>query len=194
MGPKITIDSATLMNKGLEVIEAHWLFGAPASQIDVIVHPQSIVHSIVELTRRIDDRADGHHRHAPARFSTRSRIPIDGTPRCRFSISRRAGRSSSTSRPGTISRVCGSPIARSRPSAACPIVLNAANEVAVASFLEGRLGFTAIPRVIAETMDAHVPAPADTLGMRYVEIDRWARESPRPVDTARSESESAGID
>ena len=146
MGPKITIDSATLMNKGLEVIEAHWLFGAPASQIDVVVHPQSIVHSMVELT-------DGSM--IAQMGTTDMRLPIQyafSYPRSlggAGAVSRSdavPGRSSFTSRRGTIFRVSGWPIARSKPSGACPIVLNAANEVAVAAFLEGRLGFPGIPR------------------------------------------------
>ena len=86
MGRKITIDSATLMNKGLEVIEAHWLFGVPADQIDVVIHPQSIVHSMVELHRRLGDRAARRHRHAaadPVRVLVSGAL---GRRRCRRSI------------------------------------------------------------------------------------------------------------
>ena len=91
MGRKITIDSATLMNKGLEVIEAHWLFDVPADRIDVVVHPQSIVHSMVELMRRLDDRAARRHRHAaadPVRVLLSRTV---GRARCRRSISRARG-------------------------------------------------------------------------------------------------------
>ena len=173
MGPKITIDSATLMNKGLEVIEAHWLFGASAAQIDVVVHPQSIVHSLVELTDgsmiaqigttdmrlpiqyafSYPDRWDAA---VPALDLTRAAALEFHAPAWDdFPCLRLAYRALEAER-------------------SLPVVLNAANEVAVASFLEGRLGFTAIARVIAETMDAHVPSPTDTLDA-VRRIDRWAR-------------------
>jgi 1-deoxy-D-xylulose-5-phosphate reductoisomerase len=174
MGPKITIDSATLMNKGLEVIEAHWLFGASAAQIDVVVHPQSIVHSLVELKDgsliaqmgTTDMRLPIQYAFSyPDRWE--APVPYLDLTRCGtlefyapawedFPCLRLAYRALEAER-------------------SLPVVLNAANEVAVASFLEGRLGFTAIPQVIAQTMDAHVAAPVDTLeGVRR--IDRWAHE------------------
>jgi 1-deoxy-D-xylulose-5-phosphate reductoisomerase len=174
MGPKITIDSATLMNKGLEVIEAHWLFGAAAAQIDVVVHPQSIVHSLVELKDgsiiaqlgTTDMRLPIQYAFAyPERWE--APVPFLDLARCGplefhapawedFPCLRLAYRALEAER-------------------SLPVVLNAANEVAVASFLDGRLGFTAIARVIAQTMDAHVAAPTDTLeGVR--QIDRWAHD------------------
>ncbi len=173
MGPKITIDSATLMNKGLEVIEAHWLFGVPSSQIEVLVHPQSIVHSMAELKDgsiiaqmgitdmrlpiqyafAYPDRWD-----APVPFLDLTRQPAleflepawDDFPCLRL-----AYRALDAER-------------------SLPIVLNAANEVAVSSFLQGRLGFTDIPQVIARAMDAHVPEPAVTLA-EVRRVDAWAR-------------------
>jgi 1-deoxy-D-xylulose-5-phosphate reductoisomerase len=174
MGPKITIDSATLMNKGLEVIEAHWLFGAAASQIEVVVHPQSIVHSVVELI-------DGSM--IAQMGTTDMRLPIQYA----FSYPERWSAPVpflDLTRAGTLEfhapawenfpclRLAYRALEAER---SLPIVLNAANEVAVASFLRGRLGFTAIPRVIAETMDAHVAAPTDTLDA-VRRIDRWAHE------------------
>jgi 1-deoxy-D-xylulose-5-phosphate reductoisomerase len=182
MGPKITIDSATLMNKGLEVIEAHWLFGAAASQIDVVVHPQSIVHSLVELKDgsviaqmgitdmrlpiqyafSYPDRWD-----APVPFldlTQTSSLEFHPPAWEDFPCLRLAYRALEAER-------------------SLPVVLNAANEIAVAFFLMGRLGFNAIARVIAETMDAHVPAPTDTLdGVR--KIDHWAREFATGLVTA----------
>jgi 1-deoxy-D-xylulose-5-phosphate reductoisomerase len=174
MGPKITIDSATLMNKGLEVIEAHWLFGAAASQIDVVVHPQSIVHSLVELR-------DGSL--IAQMGTTDMRLPIQYA----FSYPDRWEAPVpflDLARSGTLEfhapawedfpclRLAYRALEAER---SLPVVLNAANEVAVGSFLKGRLGFTAIPRVIAATMDAHVAAPVDTLdGVRR--IDRWAHD------------------
>jgi 1-deoxy-D-xylulose-5-phosphate reductoisomerase len=174
MGPKITIDSATLMNKGLEVIEAHWLFGASAAQIDVVVHPQSIVHSLVELKDgsliaqmgTTDMRLPIQYAFSyPERWE--APVPFLDLARCGtlefqapawddFPCLRLAYRALEAER-------------------SLPIVLNAANEVAVASFLEGRLGFTTIPVVIAQTMDAHDAAATDTLES-VRRIDRWARE------------------
>jgi len=174
MGQKITIDSATLMNKGLEVIEAHWLFGVPASQIDVVVHPQSIVHSMVELK-------DGS---VIAQMGiTDMRLPIQYA----FSYPRR------WDAPVPFLDLTGmGPLEFHEPAwddfpcldlayraldadRSLPIVLNAANEVAVASFLQGRLAFTAIPELIARTMDAHRAGPAGTLA-EVRRIDAWARE------------------
>jgi 1-deoxy-D-xylulose-5-phosphate reductoisomerase len=174
MGPKITIDSATLMNKGLEVIEAHWLFGASASQIGVVVHPQSIVHSIVELT-------DGSM--IAQMGTTDMRLPIQyafsypdrwDAP-VPFLDLVRAGRLE-FQEPAWDDFPCLRLAYRAlEAERSLPIVLNAANEVAVAAFLRGQLGFTAIPRIIADTMDAHVPAATETLAA-IRRIDSWAHE------------------
>ncbi|MGE0041773.1 MAG: 1-deoxy-D-xylulose-5-phosphate reductoisomerase [Vicinamibacterales bacterium] len=173
MGPKITIDSATLMNKGLEVIEAHWLFGVPASAIDVVVHPQSIVHSLVELK-------DGSM--IAQMGITDMRLPIQYA----FSYPARwdapvpfldlttAG-SLEFHEPAWDDFPCLTLAYRAlEAERSLPIVLNAANEVAVAAFLDGRLAFTAIPQVIQAAMDAHQPAPADTLEA-VRRVDDWAR-------------------
>ena len=174
MGAKITIDSATLMNKGLEVIEAHWLFGMPASAIDVVVHPQSIVHSMVELRDGsvlaqmgiTDMRLPIQYAFsyperwdAPVPFLDLTRVgPLEFQPPAwdDFPCLRLAYRALDSDR-------------------SLPVVLNAANEEAVAAFLDGRLGFNAIPDVIAEAMDAHVPAPVTTLA-DVRGIDRWTRQ------------------
>ena len=173
MAPKNTIDSATLMNKGLEVIEAHWLFGMPAARIEVVVHPQSIVHSMVELKDgsiiaqmgitdmrlpiqyafAYPDRWD-----APVPFldlTKQQALEFHEPAWDDFPCLRLAYRALEAER-------------------SLPIVLNAANEVAVSSFLEGRLGFTHIPQVIAQAMDAHSPEPAATLA-DVRRVDAWAR-------------------
>src|SRR5262249_28762436 len=157
-----TIDSATLMNKGLEVIEAHWLFGVGADRIDVLVHPQSVVHSLVELT-------DGS---TIAQLGvTDMRLPIQYA----FSYPDRwdgALPSLDLARVGQLD--FAPPDAASFPCLALayraleaerslPVVLNAANEVAVQLFLDGRIGFPAIPRMIEQTMAAHVPDTVGTL-------------------------------
>jgi 1-deoxy-D-xylulose-5-phosphate reductoisomerase len=178
MGRKITIDSATLMNKGLEVIEAHWLFGVSADQIDVVIHPQSIVHSLVELIDGsiiaqlgiTDMRLPIQYACSyPERWEARSlptldlmearRLEFHAPARDRFPCLDLAYRALRTG--GTL-----------------PVVLNAANEVAVERFLDGNLGFTAIPRVIKETMDAHEVSDVTTLEV-VRRVDRWSRECAR---------------
>jgi 1-deoxy-D-xylulose-5-phosphate reductoisomerase len=177
MGPKITIDSATLMNKGLEVIEARWLFDIDPSQIDVVVHPQSIVHSLVEFV-------DGS---LLAQLGvTDMRLPIQYA----FSYPERWG---APLPPLDLTR-CG-PLEFERPDmdrfpclalafralagdAGLPIVLNAANEVAVAAFLNGRISFPAIPEVIRECMDAYeaeIGRPITTLSDVRA-VDAFARQ------------------
>jgi 1-deoxy-D-xylulose-5-phosphate reductoisomerase len=173
MGRKITIDSATLMNKGLEVIEAHWLFGVPADRIDVVVHPQSIVHSMVELT-------DGS---TIAQLGvTDMRLPIQYA----FSYPERW---SAPLPPLDLTRAAPLEFmapdldrfpclrlayAALRAGGTAMVALNTANEVAVDAFLAGRLIFPAIARVIDGTLTAHDVQPADTLEA-VREADRWAR-------------------
>jgi len=173
MGPKITIDSATLMNKGLEVIEAHWLFGVPASAIDVVVHPQSIVHSLVEFT-------DGSM--LAQLGTTDMRLPIQyafsyperwATPVPHLDLAR-AG-TLEFQPPAWDEFPCLRLAFRALDAdRSLPIVLNAANEVAVAAFLEGRLRFPAISDVIGAAMDAHTASPVDTLAAVRA-VDAWAR-------------------
>jgi 1-deoxy-D-xylulose-5-phosphate reductoisomerase len=174
MGRKITIDSATLMNKGLEVIEAHWLFGARADQIEVLIHPQSVVHSMVEFS-------DGS---IIAQLGvTDMRLPIQYA----FSYPERwaaplppldlatAGRLDFDV-PDTKAFPClGLAYRALEAERSLPVVLNAANEVVVARFLEGRLAFPSIAHVIEDTMNAHVPAEVTSLAS-VRNVDRWARE------------------
>ncbi len=173
MGQKITIDSATLMNKGLEVIEAHWLFGMPPDRIDVIVHPQSIVHSMVEL-------ADGS---LIAQMGvTDMRLPIQyafswperwASPVPSLDLAR-LGALEFHEPAGDDFPCLGLAYRSLRAERSLPIVLNAANEVAVAAFLDGRLGFNGIADLIGATMDAHAPGPAESL-TDIRRIDSWAR-------------------
>jgi len=174
MGRKITIDSATLMNKGLEVIEAHWLFGAAASQIDVVIHPQSVVHSIVELVDGsfiaqlgiTDMRLPIQYAFSyPERWSTTlPSLDLVGAGRLEFE------------RPDTAAfpclRLAYEALAAER---SLPVVLNAANEVAVARFLEGQISFLDIPAVIEATMEAHHPVELHALA-EVRSVDTWARE------------------
>jgi 1-deoxy-D-xylulose-5-phosphate reductoisomerase len=179
MGRKITIDSATLMNKGLEVIEAHWLFGVSAAQIDVVIHPQSVVHSMVELT-------DGS---IIAQLGvTDMRLPIQyafsypdrwSGPLPRLDLAR-AGRLDFEA-PDTDVFPCLRLAYRALDAApVLPVVLNAANEVAVGLFLDGKLGFSAIASVIEQTMTAHRPAEVGTLAAVRA-VDQSAREHAREI-------------
>jgi 1-deoxy-D-xylulose-5-phosphate reductoisomerase len=173
MGRKITIDSATLMNKGLEVIEAHWLFGVDADRIDVLIHPQSIVHSMVELR-------DGS---LIAQLGvTDMRLPIQYA----FSYPERwdaplpfldllSSGPLEFARPDGARFPClGLAYAALREGGTLPVVLNAANEVAVEAFLSGHLSFTGIPTVIERAMAAHRTEGDASLPV-VREVDRWAR-------------------
>ncbi len=182
MGRKITIDSATLMNKGLEVIEAHWLFGVRADQIEVVVHPQSVVHSMVELIDGsiiaqlgvTDMRLPIQYAFSyPGRWAA-ALPPLDlvGAGRLDFDP------------PDTDAFPCLGLAYRALEAArSLPVVLNAANEIAVARFLDGRLAFAAIPEVIERTMEAHQTAEVSTLAAVRA-VDRMgarvcARDCPR---------------
>ena len=179
MGRKITIDSATLMNKGLEVIEAHWLFDVRGDQIDVVIHPQSVVHSMVELT-------DGS---IIAQLGvTDMRLPIQyafshpdrwAGPLPPLDLAR--VRRLDFEVPDTDAFPCLRLAYRAlEAERSLPVVLNAANEIAVALFLDGKLGFTSIAGVIDRTMGAHQPAEVGTLAAVRA-VDHWAREHAREI-------------
>ncbi len=179
MGRKITIDSATLMNKGLEVIEAYWLFDVPPDAIEVLIHPQSIVHSLVELNDGsmiaqlgvTDMRLPIQYACSyPERWD--ARLPsLDLT---------RAGRLDFHAPAHDRFPCLGLAYRALREGGTLPVVLNAANEVAVESFLEGKLGFTAIPQVIEKTMNAHEVERVSTLEV-VRRVDGWARLRAREM-------------
>ncbi len=177
MGPKITIDSATLMNKGLEVIEARWLFDVGPERIVVLVHPQSIVHSMVELVDGsiiaqlgvTDMRLPIQYAFSyPARWNAPT-PPLDLV---------RAGRLDFAA-PDTARFPCLALAFRALAGdAGLPIVLNAVNEVAVSAFLDRRIAFPAIAALIGQAMDAYEhdgPKPVRELGDVRA-IDHWARD------------------
>ena len=185
MGPKITIDSATLFNKGLEMIEAHWLFGVEMKRVEVVIHPQSIVHSMVEF-------ADGStlaqlsysdmcfpiqyavtwpfrvpNTLPPLDFSKLSKLEFF-TPRYdefpALNLARRAGETGGT----------------------LPAVMNAANEVAVAAFLDRRLSFPRIWQIVEEVMNRHASVAHPDLDA-ILRADQWARgEAQRCVNSLKS--------
>jgi 1-deoxy-D-xylulose-5-phosphate reductoisomerase len=156
MGGKITIDSATLMNKGLEVIEAHHLFGTPYDQIEVVVHPQSIIHSMIQLC---DGATLAHLGYPDMRvpisyalhYPDRVEVPL---PAVDF-----AALGSLTFEAPDLATFPALRLAREAGIAGgtAPCTLNAANEVAVHAFLAGRLSFTAIAEVIEETLSELAP-------------------------------------
>ncbi|HTD46249.1 MAG TPA: 1-deoxy-D-xylulose-5-phosphate reductoisomerase [bacterium] len=175
MGPKVTIDSATLMNKGLEVIEAHWLFGIAPEAIEVVVHPQSIVHSLVEF---VDGSLLGQL------GPTDMRVPVQyaltyperhPSPVMRLDI--RTMTALSFEAPDLVRFPC---LALAREAlqrgGTAPAVLNAANEVAVRLFLEQRIGFPDIARLVRRVLDSHRLVPASSLDA-VLGADREAREA-----------------
>lgn len=175
MGAKITIDSATLMNKALELIEAYWLYGLPMSQIDVLVHPQSIVHSLVEYI-------DGNQ--IAQLGPTDMRLPIQYALGYPERLEGRALPRLNLAQVGTLTfeepdRVTFPSLDFARwateVGGTMPAVLNAANEVAVSRFLADQIPFDAIFRLVEGVMKQHDPAPATELGA-ILAADGWARQ------------------
>ena len=182
MGAKISVDSATMMNKGLELIEAHYLFGLPSERIDILVHPQSVVHSMVEFV-------DGS---VLAQLGTADmRIPIAyalawpermATPAQKLDLAAIARLEFEAP---DFDRFPALRLAREalEEGGAAPVVLNAANEIAVAGFLAGRLGFADIARVVHEALmanDYDMPLSISDV----MEIDRVTRERAETMLTA----------
>jgi len=177
MGPKITIDSATLFNKGLEMIEAHWLFGVEMKRVEVVIHPQSIVHSMVEFA---DGSTLAQLSHSNMRFPIQYAVtwpdrlpnslpPLDFSKLAKLeffspryddfpalNLARRAGETGGT----------------------LPAVMNAANEIAVAAFLDRQVRFPDIWQIVEEVMNQHKPVAHADLDA-ILEADHWARAQAR---------------
>jgi len=179
MGPKITVDSSTLMNKGLEVIEAHELFGVGFDRIEVVVHPQSVVHSMVEFT----DGATIAQLSLPD-----MRLPIGYALAWPDRVTTPFGRIDwaelrrlDFEEPDLASFPClGLAYAAGRMGETAPAWLNAANEIAVAAFLEGLIPWLAIADVLKATLDRHDGAIAESAGA-VIDADRRARHEARRV-------------
>ncbi len=174
MGPKISVDSATMMNKGLELIEARWLFGLESARLDVIVHPQSIIHALIEFV-------DGTFL---AQMSVPDmRLPIAQALSHPERITNQVPGldlahigNLTFEEPDTVRFPCLVHAKKAlRAEGIAPAVLNAANEMAVTSFLDGGAGFMDIPAIVGETLEAHTEKSADDLDS-VIEADRWARE------------------
>ncbi|HEX8987805.1 MAG TPA: 1-deoxy-D-xylulose-5-phosphate reductoisomerase [Rhodocyclaceae bacterium] len=162
MGRKISVDSATMMNKGLEVIEAHWLFGAAPERIDVVIHPQSVIHSLVEYADgSVLAQLGNPDMRTPIAHALAypERIDSGVAPLDLFQVARL-----DFERPDLTRFPCLKLAYRALEAGGnAPAVLNAANEVAVAAFLEGNLPYLRIPEVIAAALDAVPPAAAGDL-------------------------------
>jgi 1-deoxy-D-xylulose-5-phosphate reductoisomerase len=174
MGPKVTVDSSNLLNKGLEVIEAHWLFHFPYDAIGVVIHPQSIVHSIVRLR---DGSLVAHLGPADMRLPLMSALYYPEIRECPWS----------TLGLGDFGRLDFAPIGRgdypafslalaaAERGGTAPAVLNAADEVAVESFLAGRIGFLSIVSWIEEALGAHTAGAVGSID-DVLAADRWTRD------------------
>jgi len=183
MGRKISVDSATLMNKGLEVIEARWLFGLPGDRIDVVLHPQSSVHSMVEMTDGSvmaqvgvpDMRAPIQYALAwPDRFPGPV-APFDFTAHRRLDFE-----------PVDRKRYPSLDLAYAALAAGgtAPAALNAANEVAVQAFLDGRIGFLDIPRLVGAVLEHHEARPLEAFD-DVVQADLAARRQAEEMLTMK---------
>jgi 1-deoxy-D-xylulose-5-phosphate reductoisomerase len=175
MGAKISVDSATLMNKGLELIEAHYLFGLPSNRIDIVIHPQSVVHSMVEfIDGSVLAQLGSPDMRIPIAYALAWPDRIE-TPAQRLDLAAIARLDFETP---DLARFPALRLAREalETGGAAPIVLNAANEVAVASFLAGQIGFSDIVTTVTEALaKADFPAPRSIHDV--LEIDRATRRN-----------------
>ena len=174
MGPKITVDSATLMNKGLELIEAKWLFELDIHQIHILIHPQSVVHSMVEYRDgSIIAQLGIPDMITPISYALSYPRHVD-TPLRALDLEEVG--TLCFMKPDTRKFRCLELALRAAEIGdSMPAVLNGANEVAVDLFLKGRIGFLQIPSLIERTMDAHRPFVIDRIE-KVMEADAWARE------------------
>lgn len=180
MGRKITVDSATLANKAMEVIEAHFLFGLPYDAVEVVVHPQSIVHAFVEF-------ADGSvlaqlgfpSMELPILYALTHPERL-GDPGIRRFDPVEAGPLTFEPVRADVFRAFAAGVAAGRAGGTAPAVFNAANEVAVARFLEGTLRFGRIAEVVEAVLDRHRTQPVDSLAA-VREADRWARREAQGI-------------
>jgi len=184
MGRKITIDSASLMNKGLEVIEAHWLFDMPVEKIDVQIHPQSVVHSMVEyVDGSVVAQMGITDMRVPISYALTfpERLPLN-LPR--LNLLQKGELSFFPPDPERFP--CLTLAYRSiQIGETLPAVLNAANEIAVSAFLEGSLKFTDLPLLIQQVMNQHEVKPVKTVE-DILRADQWGREKSKALLQERS--------
>ena len=162
MGPKVTVDSSTMMNKGFEVIEAHWLFGVPFDRIDVVVHPESVVHSLVTFTDGATlAQLSPPDMHVPIQYalSWPDRLPAARAPLDLVRLGALTFRAPDEDRFPCLRIVRAAAEAGGTRAAA----LSAADEVAVSRFLAGSISYTDIPRLVADAVDAAPDLPCDSV-------------------------------
>lgn len=190
MGPKVTVDSATLMNKGLEILETRWVFGIPFEQIEVVIHPQSLVHSFVEFEdRSVMAQISEPDMRLPIQYAMTYPERLE-TPVKPLDLSRTG---QLTFEAPDLAKFPCLRLAREAGVAGglAPCVLNAANEVAVKAFLDRRIRFTEIPRIIEECLEKCV-ATADVSRDALREADCAAREEAQNLVRERSPVLSGG--
>lgn len=177
MGRKISVDSATLMNKGLEIIEAKWLFGVDVDKIDVLIHPEAIIHSMVEfIDGSIMAQLSQTDMRLPIMYAfsypgrVKSSLPaLDFVKLGRFTFAS----------PDFKKFPCLTMAYEAAKSGGTyPVVLNAANEEAVLAFLDGKIKFTKIPKIIEKVLSAHRPKSKPSLS-EILDVDAWARSEAR---------------
>lgn len=174
MGPKVTVDSATLMNKGFEVIEAHWLFGVPLASIDVLLHRESIIHSLVEFVDgSVKAQLGAPDMRLPLQYALSYPDRWHAPHFPRLNLAEMAKLSFAPVEPGRWPCL-ELALAAARQGGTYPAVLSAADDVAVEWFLAGRIGFLDIPRLVGDTLAAHRPAAHPNLE-EMLEADAWAR-------------------
>jgi 1-deoxy-D-xylulose-5-phosphate reductoisomerase len=189
MGRKITIDSATLMNKALEVIEARWLFDLPAEQINVIIHPESVIHSFVEFKDgSVLAQLSPPDMRLPIQYALTYPERVSGPARKLNWLELSAWHFEQPDLETFPSLSAGFEVARRGGTTGA--VLNAANEVAVGRFLAGELSFLDIPRACRAALDHHDYDPRPTLAQlaasdRWArqEVSRWTSRTPRTIRT-----------
>jgi len=174
MGPKVTIDSATLMNKGLEVIEAHHLFGIDIDKIEVIIHPQAIVHSLVEV---VDGTMLAHLGTPDMRLPIQYALSYpERLPNSLKRLDLVKIKKLTFQQPDTRKFPCLKlAYEAARIGGTAPAVLNAANEIAVSLFLKRKVGFMEIPKMIEKVLKRHKPIKNPPLS-EVLKVDAWARE------------------
>ena len=179
MGPKITVDSATLMNKGLEVIEAHWLFGVPLPRFQVVIHPEAAVHAVVDL---IDGTMLAQMSPCDMRLPIQYALSFperwgSAWPRLRLTEL------------GPLHFVPPDPeqfpclrlaLEAARAGGSACVALNGANDTAVQAYLDDQIAFLDIPRVIAEALEQHTPIPHPTLD-DILAVDAWSRATTQSL-------------
>lgn len=174
MGAKVTVDSATLMNKGLEIIEARWLFGIPPERIDVVVHPQSIIHSLVEF---VDGSVKAQLSLPDMRLPIQYALLYPERHPCPIQRLDLTKVGTLTFEPPDETRFPCLRLAKlaAQIGGTMPAVMNAADEIAVNAFLQRQIGFMDIPAIVEAVMERHRPIPAPDLNTVW-EVDEWARK------------------